>query len=108
MNLLLIEKMNQNNVSNLSKTQSVIRNKFAKAHANRLENEHDVEQALQPLVSKTENHVDSVNIENSVVDLNELCNRLRFLLTTQCAGKADHTKEINAIISKLCELKILI
>lgn len=100
--------MDQNSVSKLSKTQSVIRKKFAEAYKHRLESEHNVNQAMQPLVSKTVKRADNVNDEISAVDLNELCNRLRFLLSTQFASEVDHTEEINTIISKLRELKILI
>lgn len=67
--------MDQASVSKLTNTQSVIRNKFAKAYTNRLEHEHDVKQAMQPLVRKSAKHVDSENDGKKPVDLNELCNQ---------------------------------
>lgn len=93
--------------ASVSKTQNVIRSKFTDAFTNRLESEHNVDQALQPLVRKPVKVVDNANVENSAVDLNELCNRLRFLLSTRFASKVDHADEINAIISKLRNLNLL-
>lgn len=48
---------------------------------------------------------DSVNAE---IDPNELCSSLRFLLSSQILGTADHTAEINDIITKLRELKVIV
>lgn len=101
-------KMDQDTVSKFAKTQSIIKNKFTVAHANRLECEHNVNQAMQPLVRTTVKHIDTKNDECKSVDLNVLCNRLRLLLSTQNASKVDHSEEINTIISKLRDLKILI
>lgn len=100
--------MDLTGVSKLANTQSVIRNKFAKAYTLRCEHENDVNQSVQSLVSKPTKRVDSVNGEKKTIDPNELCNQLRLLLTAQNAGNANHTEEINTIIAKLHELEILI
>lgn len=100
--------MDPNHVSEIFKTQCIIRNKFTEAYTNRLESERNVNQTLQPLVKKTVKHVDSANEENSSVDLNDLCKRLRLLISTQIASKVDHTEEINTIITKLHDLEILL
>lgn len=90
--------------SKLTDTQNVIRNKFAMAHTNRLENERDVHLALQPL---EENHADGDKEEITPDDLDGLCKRLRVLLSSRSVDSADHTQEISAIVTKLREHKII-
>lgn len=41
------------NMSKITATQKVIRNKFKKAYTNRLEREHDVNSAMKPLTTTT-------------------------------------------------------
>lgn len=107
-------------MSKLSVTQNVIRNKFKKACANRLEHEHDVDQAMKPFLMESSNEVTSsstaaltknskeVGNEKKQYNSNELCERLRLLLTSRIVGSVNHTQEINTIISELRELEILI
>lgn len=89
--------------SQIVNTQKAIRNKFEKSCMNRLEHEHDVIQAMKPLVSIRSSSLTSTPIPNE--NPNELCNRLRVLLD---ADDLKHADEINLIVMKLRELEILI
>lgn len=60
------EKMNQDSVSKITATQNVIRNKFKKAYKNRLDHEHDVNQAMKPLtVTSSSTLTDNLESKNS-------------------------------------------
>lgn len=115
------DKMDPDNLSKLTATQNVIRNKFKKAYTNRLEREHDVNRAMKPLTSsstttsltnesgfKKKDEFSNHSIESRAIDSNELCNSLRKLLTSQIVDNVNHTHEINSIIEQLRELKIII
>lgn len=159
-------------MSKLAATQNVMKSKFAKAYANRLEREYNLNQAMEPLMTspinkskswkkddslrnqskpkktarqlnlavqsysnhaiksrpmttklvdsekegeKIEHSISYSNIEKNAhnirkyfYDPNELCNRLRLLLTSQIACDAKCVKEINTIIIKLYDLDILV
>lgn len=113
--------LREKNVSNeikmkLATTRNVIRNKFSKAHANRLENENNLNQAMQPLLAESSNDATSQSIANQsqsmsranvIVNPNELCERLKILLSMD-ASDVKHSEEINTIIAKLRELEILV
>lgn len=117
--------MDQESMSKLSVTQNVIRDKFKKAYANRLEHEHDADQTMKPFLMESSNEATSLSTsststllkkdskevgrnEESQYNSNELCKRLRLLLTSRIVGSVDHTPEINTIIAELRELKILV
>lgn len=96
--------------SKISITQSVIRKKFQKACMNRIEREHDVNQALKPLIANSQTSSSTIAIETNNEmqnDPNELCVKLRSLINSSIAKNMDHTHEINSIIAKLHELEIL-
>lgn len=122
--------MNQNGVLKLSATRNAIRNKFKKAYTNRIEREEDVNLAMKPLTAApaaptqpTTSVLEPQKEDSSPhhhryrqlkslpkkthCDSNELCNKLRFLLTSQLSGNAKHTREIGAIVKKLREQKIV-
>lgn len=112
-------KMDQVSASKLSATQNVIKNKFKHAYANRMEREYDVNQAMKSInVGGTTSSASSLTITNEPesikndysnhsIDPNELCTNLRKLLTSQIADNVNRTHEINMIVEKLRELKIV-
>lgn len=106
-------------------TQKVLKNKFKKAVANRLAQENNLNQAMQPLVTdplsdakqtrpaSTTKVVDNnkkreakTSIDH--IDPNKLCDRLKILLSSLVAEDAEHTQEIKTIINQLRELEILV
>lgn len=120
-------------------TQDVIRKKFEKACMNRLEREHDVNQAMKPLteISTLTSTLISDELEPRDIDFpfqnsskqqlhsaankstksrlirknhdpNELCDRLRILLTTQIAGNVNQMQEIQTIIAELRNLEVIV
>lgn len=109
----------------IADTQNVIKKKFEKACKNRMKHEQDVDQALKPLIAAvpvkikrdlssktivvpTQNPMKHVkNHANNDVNPNELCDKLRMLLASHLSGNAQ-TNEINSIIAKLKELKIIV
>lgn len=115
-------------ITKLAATQNVIKNKFSKAYANRLEHENNLNQAMQPLFIELVNDTTPLSItkqsrpmtSTKVVDNkncnreagfnnpNELCDRLRILLSAVIVGDVKHVEEMNAIIMKLHELEILL
>lgn len=120
-----IERMSDSNESTakLTAIQNVIRNKFKKAHLNRLERENDVNHTL----NKSKQHSSAIksslttmipaiktikagrNIEMQYpIDPNDLCTQLRLLINASIAGKVNRTCEINSIIAKLHELEIIV
>lgn len=87
----------------LTATQNVIRNKFRKIHANRLDHEQNVEQTLKPLeetTASTDNQSRLIIKLNS--DPNAICDELRRLLLL-----SSHTNEKQSIDSILKELRDL-
>lgn len=140
-----MEKTRSNEIiSKIAATQNVIKNKFSKAIANRLEHEKNLNQTMQPLLTTSSDGVTSLKNEseslhdNSLRNLsnnnknkthqfrlatksylnhamqprpmitakhddnaNELCDRLRLLLTSMIPGDVEQAEEINAIIMKL-------
>lgn len=145
-------------MSKLTATQNVMKNKFEKAYTNRIEHEHNLNHAIEPLkalstaassTNESNSPKEDVSLRNlsesknmtqqlrlakksysnhaiksrpisstKLVDNgniireysnnpNELCDRLRLLLTSQIAG-ANQMEEINTIISKLHDLDIII
>lgn len=132
--------MNQDVSLKLSATRNIIRNKFEKAYANRIEREKDVNLAMKPLTAahssapasstgKLDIRKEDLSVRHRVkspskqskqhqslsaktrhtrfTDSNNLCDRLRLLLTSQLSGNTHHTVGINAIVAKLREQKIL-
>lgn len=134
--------INGSNETELSATRNIIKNKFSKAFANRLEDENNMNQAMQPLLKESLNNALSLSIakqsrpmttikaddskyikknqETSVLYIknakiirksfdnpNELCDRLRTLLSSSMTADAISHEE-NAIIAKLRELEILL
>lgn len=135
-----MEKTGSNEIiSKISATQNVLKNKFSKAIANRLEHEKNLNQTMQPHLATTslKNESESLH-DNSLRNLsnnsknktqqfrlatksylnhaiqsrpmitakhgdnaNELCDRLRLLLTSMIAGDVEQAEEINVIIMKL-------
>lgn len=127
-----MEKKTEENKSNaiitkLIATQNVMKNKFKKAYANRLEGESNLEQSMIPITALTSNEADSSKtvqndslrhssttksylslknpIDNTADEANELCDRLRLLLSD---NHMNNEEEINIIIRKLHELDILV
>lgn len=138
----------EENVSNeikikLAATQDVIKNKFSKAYANRIDGENNLNHVMQPLLMGSTNDATSLsntkqsqpmttkrkdadskicknNPDTSIPFIknektihisndnpNELCDRLRMLLTL-FTNDVKHAEEINSIINKLRELEILV
>lgn len=104
--------------------QKIIKNKFKEAYANRIEHENN--QVMQPIPMVSSNDAISQTIAkqsrpmttttNKVHDskncmsfnnVNELCNRLRILLSIT-ANEPKDNEEMNRIIIKLRELEILV
>lgn len=126
-----IHKMND--ISKLEATQNIIRNKFKKAHSNRIKNEHDVNRAIQPLTaaadssasvdSETNNsslqapsiHSSAKNNSSAIKtneqqdrDPNALCDILRILLTPlPDFSDIECMQRINAILDELRRLEII-
>lgn len=101
------------NISKINETQRVIRNKFKTAYANRIDHEHNVNQAMQPLsdslsaTTTASNH--SLKYSSLVTnDVNDLCNRLQHLLESQTKRNVNHEQEIKTIIYKLRDLEIIV
>lgn len=104
----------------LADVQNTIRIKFKKACKIRLECERNVNQAMKPLTAtkicmhqQSSAKIYSLNsIKDSSIEtnnLNYLCNRLRVLLdSTNLDDDVQRTHEINAIINRLHDLKILV
>lgn len=103
----------------LLETQSIIKNKFNKAYANRLEQEDNLFQTtstspLHPVESS--NDATSLSITKHSINIthnnpnnpNELCDKLRLLLSTMIDGDVKHREEMNAIVTRLRELNILV
>lgn len=89
-------------------TQKVIKKKFEKAYSNRLDHENDVNQAMKPLTcSRSTTKQINKNSLLKINDANELCNRLQKLINSQISNNDNYSQEINMIISKLRELKII-
>lgn len=142
-----IEQESRSNVNTmkLSVTQNVIRNKFKTAYMHRLEDEHNVNQAMKPLTvdptittssikNEMETNENDFPIQNQSETItttnwnaakinskqpfklklvetnnipNELCNRLREILTSTNVDSTNHSEEISQIIKKLRNLEIL-
>lgn len=112
------EKMCQgeDDISKLTATQNVIRNKFEKAYVNRLEHEHDVNQAMKPLTSPTTSLLSLVTPQNSsfktssleINNINDLCKRLQKLINSPINTNDNRNQEITCIIGKLRELEIIV
>lgn len=107
--------MSDENKIKLAATRNVIMNKFSKAHANRLENENNLNLTMQPLLTDSSNDAtsqliatstQSIVADNNIDDPNNLCERLKILLMN--TDNVKHVDEINTIIAKLRELEILV
>lgn len=83
----------------LTATQNVIRNKFEKLHADRLEREQDVEQTLKPIaVTSTK----SILIKSNN-NPNALCDELRKLLLL-----SSDKQSIDDVLKELRDLDIIV
>lgn len=113
--------MDQDNASKLTATQNVIRNKFHKACAIRLENERDSNDAMKHLTisSIITNDLESKNTSShniintnkkNKIDPNKLCDNLKTLLatSTQNVGQMTYTHQMKAILDELRDLQIII
>lgn len=105
-------------------TQNVIKSKFSKAKANRIEQENNLKQTMRPLLAVSSTHSrptttstktadnknrkDINNIHFSFNNPNELCERLRIHLSTMSENDVKQEEEMKAIINKLRELEILV
>lgn len=99
--------LSNENEMKISSIQNVIKNKYSKAYANRLEYEHHVKEAMKPLTSSPTTITYGKKDEKEF-DLNELCVKLRSLIKTEIAGNEYQTHEISFIIAKLRELEIIV
>lgn len=122
----LQEKNESNEITKkFIQTQNIIKKKFSKAYANRLENENNLNHVMQPILLETSNETDIslstakqvgpmstkqfVNINSkSFNDPNELCDRLRQILSSLTVYDERYIDEMNAIIMKLRELDLLL
>lgn len=96
-------------LAKITDTQKVIRKKFVKAYANRIDHEKDVNQTMKPL---TGTHT-AINKNRKkkllkVNNINELCNELQMFINSQISGNTNYSQEIKMIISKLRELNIIV
>lgn len=144
-NSTTLQEKNESNeiTTKLAATQKAIKNKFSRACAIRLENENNLNHAMQPHQMKTSIEATSQaftkehestpttkfvdgsvhkkdqetsiqyiengnNTRKSFNNPNELCERLRILLSTMFEGDVNYVEEINAIIMKLREQEILL
>lgn len=114
--------------SKLATTRNVIKNKFSKAYANRLDYENNLligssndATSLSIANPLTTNDATSLSITNaitttgdknvpetSVINPNYLCDRLRFIISRVFAGDLQHEGEISVIIARLRELGIIV
>lgn len=122
------------NTMKLAATQNVLKNKFSKAYANRLEGENNLEEAMQPLLIGILNDETSVplakhsppmrsmnvdnrekksgasiqNIDKFYNDPNELCEMLRKKLLKMLEGDVKQADMMYSIIMRLRELEIIL
>lgn len=121
-------KSNTNKLKKIADTQSIIRKKFKKAYANRLEREHEVNQVMKPLIEPSTStkkydmqpqhrQIHAKNDSKRSVkyklaisnEPNDLCNRLRIIsASSNAVVDVKHTEEKNAIITRLRELNLLL
>lgn len=111
----------------LADAQKIIRNKFKKACAKRIESERDVDRAMLPLTATNTSELNSFEHDSfppnaslakthssrkikfrksELNDPNALCSRLKLLLASSKITK--RTDEINAIIKHLRDHEILV
>lgn len=105
--------MNEKSTSELTARQTVIKNKFKTAFANRLEIERDVNQAMNPLTAiSTECKNKNVTLPyQSNRDPNALCDKIRAILareTDQNITDINSMDQIDTILDDLRELGIII
>lgn len=105
-------------------TQDVIKNKFSKAYANRIEQEKKLKQTMRSLLAVSSTHSRAATTSTKTTDNknnkginhihfsfnnpNELCERLRKLILIMNEDDVKQVEEMNAIINKLRELEILV
>lgn len=101
--------------SKVFNTQSIIRNKYKKARMDRLELENETARTKNPIIansiaiasaSKQINF--SIPIQLKQSNVNELCMRLRLLLSSSFANSDNHTQEMNSILNELHVLDIIV
>lgn len=113
--------MNQDSVSKLTATKNVIRNKFEKAQAIRLENEHNVNDGMKYLITTSESKNNDLSTTNNSAQLhlktnekqhnrdpNTLCAILKILLASSSDSDTERMQQISAILNELRELEIII
>lgn len=96
--------------------RKTIRNKFKKACANRLECERDSTHAMKPLAASETSIQQQLCAKSSSKsrmiernDTNYLCTRLKVLLSSnEMFDEVQRTRELNAIINRLRDLKIIV
>lgn len=109
----LQEEENANAIrKKLIATRNVIKNKFHKAYADRIEHENKLKQTIRPTTTSTKTSADKNNkeIDNNIISFNnpnEMCERLRKLISTSCEDDVKQVEEMKAIIKKLHEQEIL-
>lgn len=125
------EKDESNNnaiCSKAYKTRSVIKNKYAKARMDRLEHEQEVARTIKPIIDNSNTVASASHLSyNSTAEqsifsvpsqmnqsktvrknVNELCARLRLLLSTTFASNDNHTPEIKMILNELHTHNIIV
>lgn len=124
------EKINQDSesgatISKIAFTRNIIRKKYKEAFMNRIVNEQEIkrhanietqtydlqsDQNRSQTKTKNKKHQRTTTTTDicSKQDPNELCMRLRILMSASMAGNAHNACEIREIISKLRELEIIV
>lgn len=95
--------------------QNIIKEKFSKAFANRIINENNLNHVKQPLLMRISDDVSSLPVasslnvpETSIIKPNDICNRLRIVVSKMIAGEVQHEGEMKNIIMRLRELEIIV
>lgn len=105
------EPHREQNISNeitkkMLATQNVIRSKFRKAYAHRIEQEK--KQAIRPVLAVSSTHLGPTTTIKTTDSPNELCERLRKLISTMREDDVKQIEEAKAIINKLREQGVLV
>lgn len=91
-------------LAKLTAIQKVIKNKFIEAYISRVEHENEVNKSIKPH-SRISCTISKQTSKNSI---NQLCNRLHSLMKSHINTNADNKNEMKMIISKLCELGVIV
>lgn len=89
-------------------TRNVIKKKFRIAYANRIEHEKKQKQAIRPTTTSAGKN--NKEIDNNIISFNnpnQMCERLRKLISTACEDDVKQVEEMKTIIKKLHGQEIL-